>query len=474
MITKFKLLILAAFLFVSVFSASAADVTAKIIGGTTVSSGAYPFMVAILDTTGGTTDYSQQFCGGTLIDSQWVMTAAHCMVKLKDYTISSNMSKLRVLAGTNTLSTTTISSGTKVSVSAVYVHESYNSVTFNNDIALIKLSTPLSVDAIDALSSSTYPGFSTDDLATVAGWGTTTSPEPYSYPTDLMEVDVPVVSNATCSGSYSNITSNMLCAGYPEGGKDSCSGDSGGPLFVQDGSNYIVIGVVSNGNGCALAGFYGIYTRVSQYTSWIEGKMSGTPADSETDPGSTPDISDIPTSGSASEIDTNIEDEVYYNLSGSQLMGFGVVGSTFLSQTVHNESASINNYNIFASIDFTSTLTVGNSSIVALYLPGMDISKVNLFKCEDNMINCSSISVQRDSNEHLIWYYVEDGGTYDTDGLVNGVIVDPVYVGLSTDNNSSSGGGGGGGCSASRDGSPVALILMFVVGGIYLIRRRRA
>ncbi|MGE4268354.1 MAG: serine protease [Deferribacterales bacterium] len=335
MIAKFKLLILAAFLSVSVFSASATDVTAKIIGGTTVSSGAYPFVVAILDTTGGSTDYSQQFCGGTLIDSQWVMTAAHCMV---DYTTTTAMSHLRILTGTNTLSTTTTSSGTKVSVSAVYVHESYNSTTYENDIALVKLSSAVSSDPIDSLSTSTYTGFVTGDDATVAGWGSTAYPATaHSYPTDLMEVDLPIVSNATCSGSYSTITDNMLCAGYSSGGKDSCSGDSGGPLFVNDGSSNIVVGIVSNGTGCALAGYYGVYTRVSQYASWVDGKMSGT----STDSGSTDSDTD-------SSTDT-------------------------------------------------------------------------------------------------------DSGSTD-----------------------SSSGGGGGGCSASRDGSPIALVLMFIAGGIYLIRRKRA
>lgn len=332
MITRLKILIIAGFVFISFLPASATDVSGKIIGGTEATDGEYPFVVAILDTTNGATELNQQFCGGTLIAADWVLTAAHCM---EDYTTATAISNLRVLAGTNVLSTTASTSGTKVRVSAVYVHESYNSVTFNNDIALLKLSTSLSEDTIDGLSSTTYPAFSVGTLATVAGWGTTAYPDTvHTYPTDLMEVDLPVVSNTTCSevSGYS-MTDNMLCAGYAEGGKDSCYGDSGGPLFVQDGSNYIVIGIVSNGYQCAQPNYYGIYTRVSQYTSWIDGKMNGT-----TDDG----------------------------------------GST-------------------------------------------------------------------------------DSGDTDTD-------VDTV----------DSGGGGGGGCSASKDGSPIALILMFTAGGIYLIRRRRA
>lgn len=84
-----------------------------------------------------------------------------------------------------------------------------------------------------------------------------------------MKVDVPVISRSICTDQYSSvnrITSNMVCAGYSEGGKDACSGDSGGPLV--DGSGTLV-GVVSWGTGCAQAGFPGVYTRVGNYIEWI-------------------------------------------------------------------------------------------------------------------------------------------------------------------------------------------------------------
>ena len=89
---------------------------------------------------------------------------------------------------------------------------------------------------------------------------------------NLREVQVPIVSNETCKDSYGDIiTSNMLCAGYPEGGKDACLGDSGGPLMVPAADNsWLLTAVVSFGVGCAQPDSYGVYTRVRPYLDWIE------------------------------------------------------------------------------------------------------------------------------------------------------------------------------------------------------------
>jgi len=97
---------------------------------------------------------------------------------------------------------------------------------------------------------------------------------------ELQEVDVPIVSNATCNTSYGGeITANMICAGYAQGGKDACYGDSGGPLFVPDetGTGWVQVGVVSWGEGCALPNYYGVYARVSRYQSWIESYVGTAP-----------------------------------------------------------------------------------------------------------------------------------------------------------------------------------------------------
>ena len=98
-------------------------------------------------------------------------------------------------------------------------------------------------------------------------------------PTNLQWVAVPTVTNAQCAQSYDqlygdgSITSSMICAGPPEGGKDSCQGDSGGPLVCRKDGKAVLTGVVSFGNGCALANFPGVYSRVTAVVGWVKANM---------------------------------------------------------------------------------------------------------------------------------------------------------------------------------------------------------
>lgn len=254
------------------------DIDPSIVGGAKADPGEWPWQVALVDGSNFVTDlYQSQFCGGSLVTEQWVVTAAHCVY-------GDQPSAVDVVAGIYKL-TDPISSGwQRKDVIQIIIHPSYNSNTHNNDIALLKLKTPVTIGGTGASKTGLIPlvPASSGDFAGinswVTGWGATeTQP---NYPTELREVQVPIISNTLCndSGHYNgDITSSMMCAGFEQGGKDSCQGDSGGPLVVDTGSGWQLAGIVSWGDGCADPGFYGVYTRVSVFTSWVNSYIQTTP-----------------------------------------------------------------------------------------------------------------------------------------------------------------------------------------------------
>ncbi|KAF2271136.1 trypsin-like protease-like protein 1 [Lojkania enalia] len=231
------------------------DVTTQIVGGVAAQQGDFPFIVS-LQRNGA------HFCGGSLLNSRTVITAAHCAV-------GQSPSSLRVRAGS--LSRT--SGGTLVGVSSIVVHPSFSSSTLDSDVAIFKLSTAIPTSG--TIGYATLPPSGSDPAAnsitTVAGWGTL-SQGGSSLPTNLQKVDVPVISRSTCRSQYgtSAITNNMFCAGYTSGGKDSCQGDSGGPIVD---TSKVLIGLVSWGEGCAQPNRAGVYTRVATLLSFITANM---------------------------------------------------------------------------------------------------------------------------------------------------------------------------------------------------------
>jgi len=237
-------------------------VVPRIVGGSPATA---PWQVGLI--VAGTPAARGLFCGGSLVAPEWILTAAHCVVDRLSGQISPP-EEIEVIANTQDLAVI----GTYVAVSEVIPHEHYQTRTNDNDIALLKLRTPIPNSAPIALITpeDEAEAVSAGTRAWVTGWGATEENGRLSR--ELLGVVVPIVARDACNApdSYNGaITVNMICAG--EKGKDSCQGDSGGPLSLQSGGSgaYVQIGIVSFGQGCAREKKPGVYTRVAVYRAWI-------------------------------------------------------------------------------------------------------------------------------------------------------------------------------------------------------------
>ncbi|XP_021010585.1 anionic trypsin-2-like isoform X2 [Mus caroli] len=240
--------------YISTLVAFPVDDDDKIVGGYTCQENSVPYQVSL--------NSGYHFCGGSLINDQWVVSAAHCyksriQVRLGEHNIN-------VLEGNEQF----------IDAAKVIKHPNFNRRTLNNDIMLIKLSSPVTLNARVATLS--LPSLSPTPLETVllASWFNIGYRSLHSFPfltvsePDLLQcLDAPLLPQADCEASYpGKITDNMVCAGFLEGGKDSCQGDSGGPVVC----NGELQGIVSWGYGCALPDNPGVYTKVCNYVDWIQ------------------------------------------------------------------------------------------------------------------------------------------------------------------------------------------------------------
>jgi len=241
----------------------------RIVGGSAVPDGKYPFVTALLNKGSGTA-YERQFCGGTLIDSDKVLTAAHCVS-------GKAPSNLRVATGRTVLNS---DQGQLRGVSSIEIHPRYDAPAFRYDAAVLTLGRPVANVRPVALANASRDSLeSPGSSATIAGWSNTEA-QPASgfggqnYPNRMREARVPMVSDAEASRSYSNYASALMVAAGKIG-KDACQGDSGGPMFARSASGYTQIGISSFGIGCAARNYPGVYTEINnlRIKSFIDAQL---------------------------------------------------------------------------------------------------------------------------------------------------------------------------------------------------------
>ncbi|CAF1507285.1 unnamed protein product [Adineta ricciae] len=240
------------------------NINSRIVGGETASSHSWGWAVSIRRST------TRHFCGGSIISPNYILTAAHCVDG-----ISLLRTDLTIAVGSDNLLD---NEGQRILVAQIFMYSGYNSLTKENDIAILRLKKAISfrdrniaricLPPASDLDATVFPQINSTLVA--IGWGHTSMSG--SLSNTLQQVTVNAVGNreSKCRNSIHNVDL-QFCAAVNGGGKDTCQGDSGGPLmfFSNENQQWMLAGVTSYGRGCGLTDYAGVYTRASAYTKWI-------------------------------------------------------------------------------------------------------------------------------------------------------------------------------------------------------------
>jgi secreted trypsin-like serine protease len=214
-------------------------------------------------------------CGASFLGDKWVLTAAHCVDSASASLFKMNVGEYDLSDG----------AANATAIKNIYIHPQYDADAIDYDIALVELVSSINSPAIKLASKGTTDLYAIENSpALVAGWGGRVGYAPGGGPTSdfpdiLHEVDLNLATNDECRALLSQsldttvqntgITDRMICATQASFGKGSCQGDSGGPLVVQTGTGPEQVGIVSWGIGCAEAGYPGVFTRVAEFSEWL-------------------------------------------------------------------------------------------------------------------------------------------------------------------------------------------------------------
>ncbi|XP_047106726.1 trypsin-1-like [Schistocerca piceifrons] len=240
----------------------------RIIGGRNASILEFPYQVSLqrkyILGNGGS-----HFCGGSIIDARHMLTAGHCL-----YPYRQTLSRVIVSAGmTNVMDFDDPNLQTQAA-EAAFIHDGFDNDKLTYDIGILRVAGSFSLDgtyvAPIALQNDTPP---VGSICTITGWGYVEQDEYYVLPAILQAVDLPLILTKECAEMYvdydnpdNEVREDNICAGLEEGGKDSCNGDSGGPMACGG----LLTGLVSWGHDiCGIPGYPGVYTSVPYYADWI-------------------------------------------------------------------------------------------------------------------------------------------------------------------------------------------------------------
>ncbi|KAJ8046319.1 Coagulation factor X [Holothuria leucospilota] len=248
---------------ISIEDSAGAGGRVSIVGGRKAIYGSAPWTARLYDR-----NTREHFCGGSIVNNLWVITAAHCITETGIST-----SSLMVRLGDYDTRLTD-DSEIPLGVDEIIISEGFDESTFDKDIALIKLSTPVYLFT-DYIRPICLPNvtlarrlYKVGNQGKVTGWGRGTGAGP--LPRYLAEERFPLVGKKGCKASTDYpVTLNMFCAGHSQG--SACTGNSGSPFALEYRGRWYLFGIVSWGEGCAQVGKYGFYTKVSKMLDWVNG-----------------------------------------------------------------------------------------------------------------------------------------------------------------------------------------------------------